>query len=351
MSMGVIEMDAADRLILDEAAVFLPGSTVVVIGSAALAQALPDAGVHLDSAADELALAGRVGPPGPYRDLDPALLAGADLVLVRLPKSLDALDRIARLVALHASPKVVLVAGARIKYMSVGMNEVLSRSFGQLDVSLARQKSRVLIARTPLAVEAPRPARKYVDELGLWVAASGGVFAGASLDIGTRVLRESFDELPDYETAIDLGCGTGILAALLKRRRPEARVIASDASATAVESARDTMTANDLDVEVVRDAGLASQPDDSADLIVLNPPFHDGGAITKDIALDLFADAARVLRPGGELWTVWNSHLGYRAPLIRIVGDTRQISRTAKFTVTASSKTSSRLGMTNPSRP
>ena len=52
----------------------------------------------------------------------------------------------------------------------------------------------------------------------------------------------------------------------------------------------------------------------------------------------MFEAAARVLRPGGELWTVWNSHLAYKPTLERIVGPTRQIARTPKFTVTASKK-------------
>jgi 16S rRNA (guanine1207-N2)-methyltransferase len=45
-----------------------------------------------------------------------------------------------------------------------------------------------------------------------------------------------------------------------------------------------------------------------------------------------------VLAPAGELWTVFNSHLGYRSALERIVGPTRQIARNAKFTVTASAR-------------
>ena len=52
----------------------------------------------------------------------------------------------------------------------------------------------------------------------------------------------------------------------------------------------------------------------------------------------LFEASARVLRPGGELWSVWNSHLAYRPVLERVVGPTRQVSRTSKFTVTASRK-------------
>jgi 16S rRNA (guanine1207-N2)-methyltransferase len=45
-----------------------------------------------------------------------------------------------------------------------------------------------------------------------------------------------------------------------------------------------------------------------------------------------------VLRPGGELWAVWNSALRYRPALERTIGPTRQIARNAKFTVTASTR-------------
>jgi len=50
----------------------------------------------------------------------------------------------------------------------------------------------------------------------------------------------------------------------------------------------------------------------------------------------MLAEMRRVLRPGGELRAVWNSHLDYRPALQRLVGSTRQVARTPKFTVTAS---------------
>lgn len=43
-----------------------------------------------------------------------------------------------------------------------------------------------------------------------------------------------------------------------------------------------------------------------------------------------------MLRPGGELFTVFNSSLGYRGELTRLVGTTEQLQRTPKFTVTRS---------------
>ena len=337
--------DAADTLILDEAAPLLAGSAPTIIGDAygALTLGALDRGAarvrtHTDSLAGELALAANGTGPYSVLPLDRELVAGAELVLLRLPRSLDELEEIAALIAAHASPDVVVVAGGRLKHMTVSMNEVLLRHFERLDVTHARQKSRVLVARQPRPGALVEPRRQYHDDLGLWVVATGGVFAGTSIDIGTRALLEVIDGAPGYESAVDLGCGTGILAAYLARRAPGASVLASDRSAAAVASARLTMEANGLDVRVTRDEALANEAVGSADLVVLNPPFHSGAAVHPGVSTALFEGAARVLRPGGELWAVWNSHLAYRPALERIVGPTRQVARTAKFTVTASTR-------------
>jgi 16S rRNA (guanine1207-N2)-methyltransferase len=343
--------DAADALLLDEAAPRIAGSPVTVVGDAygaltlgAIAAGAREVRVHQDALLGELALQANARVAGVSESLfrsmplAPELVAGATLVLLRLPRSLDELEETAALIAANASPEVVVMAGGRLKHMTVTMNEVLSRHFARLDISHARQKSRVLIAREPIAAPVAGPRRSWHEELGLEVVATGGVFAGASLDLGTRSLVEVFDQLPRYRRGIDLGSGTGILAAMLARRDPSARVLASDQSASAVESARLTMAANELEVEVVRDDALSREPDASADLILLNPPFHTGAAVHSGLAEKLFAASARVLQPGGELWTVWNSHLGYRPQLASLVGPTRQITRGPKFTVTASTR-------------
>ena len=173
-----------------------------------------------------------------------------------------------------------MVAAGRIKHMAIAMNDVLRSRFDRVDVTHARQKS------------------------------------------------------------IDFACGTGLVAAWLALRDPSARVLATDVSAAAVTSARATVFAKGVGdrVEVVQDVGLASQADASASLIMLNPPFHVGAAMNKDLAPELFADAARVLAPGGQLWTVWNSHLQYRGALSRLVSETAQVARNSKFTVARSVK-------------
>lgn len=347
--------DAADRLLADISGDDVLGRGLVVIGDAYGALTLAAAArgargirVHQDPLTAERALdanAAALGLDGAFahHPLDAELVAGARVVLLRLPRSLEALAEIAALVAEHAHAEVVVYAGGMVKHMTPAMNAVFAEVFGDLQVSLARQKARALTVREPHPAAATAldhwPERALDTETGLFVCAYGAAFAGANVDIGTRLLLSVLDRaVPDAATAIDLGCGTGVLAAALATRRPGVRVIATDQSAAAVASARATAAANGVAdrVDVVRDDGLAAQPDASAELIVLNPPFHIGGAVHTGIAHRMFADAARVLAPGGELWTVWNSHLGYRAALERTVGPTRQIARNPKFTVTAS---------------
>ncbi|MCI0157175.1 methyltransferase [Leifsonia shinshuensis] len=347
--------DAADRLLADIAGDVVLQRGLVVIGDAYGALTLAAAArgargirVHQDPLTAERALdanAEALGLGGGFEHhaLDAGLVAGARVVLLRLPRSLEALAEIAVLVAEHAHPEVAVYAGGMLKHMTPAMNAVFGEVFGDVQVSLARQKARVLTVREPHPAAATVldrwPERAFDAGTGLHVCAFGAAFAGASVDIGTRLLLSVLDEaVPEAVTAIDLGCGTGVLASALATRRPGVRVVATDQSAAAVASTAATAAANGVSdrVEVVRDDGLSTRPDASADLIVLNPPFHIGGAVHTGIAQRMFADAARVLAPGGELWAVWNSHLGYRPALERTVGPTRQIARNPKFTVTAS---------------
>lgn len=349
--------DAADRLILDESAAAradLAPDELVVIGDAygALALGAVAGGaravrVHQDALLGERALAAnaeRVGLAGHTTSLPLTgeLVEGARVVLLRLPRSLDALRDVAGLIAAHADPGVRVFAGGRIKHMTLAMNDVLGAHFGRIDVTHARQKSRVLIATAPAA--GADPVASAAQEGDLALRAYGGVFAGAGLDIGTRLLLAHLPDDLSGGTAddplIDLACGSGAVAAHLALRHPSAFVYASDQSAAAVASARETAIASDVAdrVTVVRDDALARRPDGSASFVALNPPFHSGSAVTDRLAPRLFADAARVLRPGGQLWCVWNSPLRYRPVLERIVGPTRQVARDPKFTVTVSTR-------------
>jgi 16S rRNA (guanine1207-N2)-methyltransferase len=356
---NLVAVDATDRLVLAEAGPAVeaaaPGQVVVVgdrYGAMTLsAIALHGADgvrVHQDLLTGEQALAHNAVRAGvtigfEQLPLTPELFAGATVVLGQLPKSLDALREIAELAATNADPGVRLILGGRVKHMTRTMNTVLTDSFVDVRASLARQKSRALVARQPRSDLAPSvfPMRAHHADLDLWVCAHGAAFAGTKLDLGTRLLLEFIDRMqPAATDAVDLGCGTGVIAAVLARARPQLSVLATDQSSGAVTSALATMEANGLTqrVHVLRDDAMSTLPPASVDLIACNPPFHLGTSVDAGTAQKLFEAAGRVLRPGGELWTVFNSHLGYRNQLNRAVGPTRVVGRNAKFAVAVSTR-------------
>ena len=424
---GPVAVDATDRLLLDEAAALIqehPGD-VVVIGDrfgaltlGALASGALRVRVHQDAITAEAALEANArranralwaahvrsaaDAPDPHEPagvgltshdrLEPSLFAGARLVLLQLPTSLAELTEIAEHVARYADPSVTLLAGGRVKHMTHAMNDVLGASFAQVGASLARQKSRLLIAREPRSdvgpLTYPVTARLTDPEIiaaikppagapaasptgtgapdGLTVVAHGAAFAGPALDHGTRFLLAQANRWPDlpdlpdlpgtpdpaaatpatpvpgmdvHPVVVDLGSGTGILAAVLGLRYPDAHVLASDRSAAARASTGATLAANGVrPAGVVRDdaGALLPIPDGSVDLVLLNPPFHDRAALSTDAAHRMFATAGRILRDGGELWTVFNTPLHYRSALERAVGPTEHVAQDPRFTVTRS---------------
>lgn len=395
--------DATDELLVDWALqAGVPGDEITVIGDeyGAITLALADAGrrgirVHQDLVTGRRALANNARVLGfdgfTSHELDDSLLAGARLVLLQLPKSLAALDEIADAVARWAASDVVLVAGGRVKHMTLAQNDVLSRYFGAVQPQRAARKSRLILASAPAAnptpAEKPLPAPETsthvvsgdadgFSRVEFTLCAFGGAFAGAKLDIGTRALLDAMPALasalsradrselrnnplaedqnpgsdrPPARTSgvlngsprvIDLGCGTGALAVAFALQHPTATVVATDRSATAVRSARATVAANHLDdrVTVTLDDAGSELPDASADLVLLNPPFHLGASVHEGAGRRLIEAAARLVRPDGEVWTVFNSHLDHRRALSRAVGPTEQVARTPKFTVTRSSR-------------
>jgi ubiquinone/menaquinone biosynthesis C-methylase UbiE len=104
--------------------------------------------------------------------------------------------------------------------------------------------------------------------------------------------------LPGHRV-LDLGCGTGTFAVLLKQAVPAAEVVGLDGDAEVLELARKKARAAGVEVDFRR--GMAFDPpfdDRSFDRVVSTLVFHHLSTAHKIAALER---ARRLLRPGGEI--------------------------------------------------
>ena len=131
---------------------------------------------------------------------------------------------------------------------------------------------------------------------------------------------------------LDVGCGAGVLAAALASHSPKVRLTLCDVSAPAVEASRATLAANGLAGDVFA-SNVFSEVNGRFDMIISNPPFHDGLQTSLEAAQALIRGAVRHLNSGGELRIVANAFLPYPQVLDETFGFHEVIAQTGRFKV------------------
>ena len=131
---------------------------------------------------------------------------------------------------------------------------------------------------------------------------------------------------------LDVGCGAGVLSVAFARHSPKIRLTLCDVSAPAVEASRATLAANGVEGEVFA-SNVFSEVKGRFDMIISNPPFHDGMQTSLDAAQTLIRGAVRHLNSGGELRIVANAFLPYPDVLDETFGFHEVIAQTGRFKV------------------
>lgn len=151
-----------------------------------------------------------------------------------------------------------------------------------------------------------------IPALDARIHARYGVFSPVRSEYVDLVAEAPMPPVPGGAEAMDLGTGTGVLAAVLARRGA-AHVLATDINPRAVDCAQENIRRLGLEGRVtVLEADLL--PPGRADLVVCNPPWLPGAA-TSALELGIYDDASSMLRgfldglpahlrPGGEAWLI-----------------------------------------------
>ncbi|MGE4335482.1 MAG: methyltransferase [Pigmentiphaga sp.] len=212
--------------------------------------------------------------------------------------------------------------------------------------------ARIALARAPDAAEALEaalgplagsgllPLRELLGIIGAWqwrvrgvpvpalddakVYPHYGVFAPVRSEYLDLVAKAPLP--PNCRLAIDVGTGTGVMAAILARRGVS-RVIATDTSVAAVATASDTAQRLGLGTVIdVREQDMFPEAE-PADLIVCNPPWLPG-KVANALDAAIYDPDSRMLRAflaglaprlavGGEGWLIMSDlaeRLGLREP-------------------------------------
>lgn len=159
------------------------------------------------------------------------------------------------------------------------------------------------------------------------------VFSSAELDHGTQLLLSSFNNADHLKgKVLDLGCGAGVIGASLKKQFEKIELTMSDIHAMALESSRRTLDENALEGTIVA-SDVFSNIEERFDLIVSNPPFHDGIDTAYRAVTDLIAQAKNHLNRGGELRIVANAFLPYPDLLDQAFDSHNVVAKSNRFKV------------------
>lgn len=298
--------------------------------------------------------------------------AGYDSALIRLPTD----SQSAQLLLLHAAS--VLPAGALVHVIggtNEGVRSLVAAMRGAFDLvhTAAHAGGVHLVIGTHRGEETLRALQaqcapfddpafmlaQHVIVPGRNVAVEAyvrpGVFSLDHPDEATLLLAQHMSVLPNADV-LDLGCGSGILGAVLLATGGARSITLVDADCESVRCATETMqgiqragssfahdgaTAHSEHVtrkgarpwRVLASDVTSAVRGEQFDVVLSNPPFHAGKATDLALPTRFIHEAAGVLRDGGVFQLVANRTLPYEPLLERVFGNRRVVHDGRRFKV------------------
>ncbi|WP_127104878.1 class I SAM-dependent methyltransferase [Pararhodobacter zhoushanensis] len=231
--------------------------------------------------------------------------------LVCLPRSRsEARDLLAQAAALTDGP--VIVDGQKTD----GADALLRELRARVELSEVIAKGHGKIAWFP------SPG----DTLGDWRAVAGevsddtrsyqtlpGLFSADGIDAASALLAQMLPAGLKGQVA-DMGAGWGYLSAQLLAKAPGiAALHLIESDARALGCARLNVT--DPRAQFHWADATNPLPRLPLDAVIMNPPFHQGREARPQLGVAFIQSAAKMLKPGGQLFIVANRHLPYETTL------------------------------------
>ena len=280
---------------------------------------------------------GKYGPKPTSLFADP--LPGADYYLMHLPKTLDLFEFYLATIVAHARPGARVAVAFATKHFTPRAVSLAERYAGRVTQSKAYKKARLLLLDDLQPAAAERPLLREMTYGGVTYRQYPGVFSAGHIDYATQFLLDEWSrnsallQIPPPARVVDYGCGNGVIGDQLLRRYPAAQLQAVDISEVAVASARLNLAHHGTRARVYQTTKMSDLGRDDWDLVVTNPPFHDGHRVDIETSLRFFEQTAARLTAYGCLVVVANRHLNYATHLRRMFGETLTVAENEKYVV------------------
>lgn len=277
---------------------------------------------------------------------DPAQHGDADVALLEIPKGREAARAWLWTAAQSVRPGGTLyLAGANAAGAKSAIKDA-EALLGSAPVLGHKGGHRLALAQRPDTLALPpawgdtrpwEPRTVHLTHGGqeVPVVSMPGLFSWNELDEGTALLLDHLvgDTVRAGMDVLDVGCGYGIVG--LVAARSGARVTLIDDDLRAVRCARETIRLNGLDDRCTVQPGdvMEGLSGQTFDLVLSNPPFHQGTEVMTATAHQIVRQARDVLKPGGRLLVVANRFLPYDRTITEVFGSARIVAETTRFYV------------------
>jgi len=141
-----------------------------------------------------------------------------------------------------------------------------------------------------------------------------GIFSESAIDEGSLLLAELMPKSFRGSVA-DFGAGWGYLSSKVLQSKGKLRELhLFELDKRALECAKRNVLSGSVDLSF-HWCDVTKGVSKKFDLILMNPPFHQGRQMTVGLGKDFITVAAKALKPQGELWMVANRQLPYEEHL------------------------------------
>jgi len=262
-----------------------------------------------------------------------------DLIILKLPKNLSFLEDTLSYINPLMNENSKLICAGMIKHMAKSSFELIQEYIGETSTSLAKKKARLIFAKKEFdRIESPYPNKLKIEGLDHEFINHSNLFSREKLDIGTRFFIENIPNNCSGKI-LDIGCANGILGIKAKLNNPLAKIIFADESYMAIKSAKENFKNYFPDDEAIfKWTNCYENEEKDLDLVLCNPPFHQGNTIGDFIAWQMFTDSMNSLNKGGLIRVIGNRHLAYHVKLKKIFKNSKVINQNKKFVIIDSYK-------------